>query len=277
MGWSYLPIPKLQRYNRWSLGWINNFTPHFTRYVYIMWSWWRHQMESFSALLALCAGNSPVPVNSPHKGQWRGALMFSLICAWINDWTNNREAGDSRRHHGHFDVNVMCKMQWCGHPVLFQRCVTENGCNYWHRNGNVDIMMTSSNGILFCVTGTLCGEFTGHRWIPLKKASDGELRCFLWSACINGWENNREAGDSRRHRTHYDVIVTILRELLPLAAPKVVILTTSSVASDKQFANMTKFPFHRRRNTDGVSVASSRLDTYATHATIIFVCYCREA
>ena len=34
------------------------------------------------------------PVNSPHKGQWRGALMFSLICAWINTWVNNREAGD---------------------------------------------------------------------------------------------------------------------------------------------------------------------------------------
>ena len=46
-------------------------------------SWWRHQMEKFSALLALCAGNSPVPVTSPHKGQWRGALMISLICAWI--------------------------------------------------------------------------------------------------------------------------------------------------------------------------------------------------
>ena len=37
------------------------------------------------------------PVNSPHKGQWRGALMFSLICAWITDWVNNREAGDLRR------------------------------------------------------------------------------------------------------------------------------------------------------------------------------------
>ena len=73
-----------------------------------MWfSWWRHQMETFSALLALCAGNSPVPVNSPHKGQWRGALMFSLICAWINRWVNNREAGDLRRHRGHYDVNVM--------------------------------------------------------------------------------------------------------------------------------------------------------------------------
>ena len=47
------------------------------------------------------------PVNSPHKGQWRGALMFSLICVWIKDWVNNREAGDLRRHRGHYDVNVM--------------------------------------------------------------------------------------------------------------------------------------------------------------------------
>ena len=54
----------------------------------------------------LC-GNSPVPVNSPHKGQWRGALMFSLICVWINGWVNNRESGDLRRHLGHYDVIVM--------------------------------------------------------------------------------------------------------------------------------------------------------------------------
>ena len=38
------------------------------------------------------------PVNSPHKGQWRGALMFSLICVWMNNWVNNREAGDLRRY-----------------------------------------------------------------------------------------------------------------------------------------------------------------------------------
>ena len=44
------------------------------------------------------------PVNSPHKGQWRGALMFSLICAWINSWVNNRDAGDLRRHRPHYDV-----------------------------------------------------------------------------------------------------------------------------------------------------------------------------
>ena len=47
------------------------------------------------------------PVNFPHKGQWRGALMFSLIYARINDWVNNREAGDLRRQHGHYDVIVM--------------------------------------------------------------------------------------------------------------------------------------------------------------------------
>ena len=43
-------------------------------------------------------------------------------------------------------------------------------------------MMTSSTGNIFCVTGTLNKEFTGHRWIPLTKASDAELWCFLWSA-----------------------------------------------------------------------------------------------
>ena len=47
------------------------------------------------------------PVNSPHKGQWRGALMFSLICTQINSWVNNGEAGDLRRHHAYYDVIVM--------------------------------------------------------------------------------------------------------------------------------------------------------------------------
>ena len=47
------------------------------------------------------------PGNSPHKGQWRGALMFSLICTWINAWVNNREAGDLRRRCTHYDVTVM--------------------------------------------------------------------------------------------------------------------------------------------------------------------------
>ena len=73
-------------------------------------SWWRHQMETFSALLAICAGIHRSPVNSPHKGQWRGALMFSLICVWINDRVNNREAGDLRRYRAHYDVTLMMSL-----------------------------------------------------------------------------------------------------------------------------------------------------------------------
>ena len=47
------------------------------------------------------------PVNPPRKGQWRGALMFSLICVWINGWVNKGEAGDLRRYRAHYDVIVM--------------------------------------------------------------------------------------------------------------------------------------------------------------------------
>ena len=71
-------------------------------------------------------------------------------------------------------------------------------------------VMMSSIGNIFRVTGPLCGEFTGHRWIPRTKASDAELGYFLWSApWINGWVNNCGAGDLRRHHVHYDVIVMI--------------------------------------------------------------------
>ena len=73
--------------------------------------------------------------------------------------------------------------------------------------GHVD-MMTSSNGNIFRVTGPLCGEFTGHRWIPRTKASDAELWRFVsFEPEPNGWVNNRKAGDLRRHRDHYYVAV----------------------------------------------------------------------
>ena len=47
------------------------------------------------------------PVNSPYKDQWHGALMFSFICVWINDWANNREAEDLRPYRAHYNVIVM--------------------------------------------------------------------------------------------------------------------------------------------------------------------------
>ena len=78
------------------------------------------------------------PVNFPHKGQWRGALMFSLIYVWINDWANNREAGDLRRQHGHYDVIVMLwnhQLQ-CNDPSVYTSSQWEtasqrNAISHW--------------------------------------------------------------------------------------------------------------------------------------------------
>ena len=66
-------------------------------------------------------------------------------------------------------------------------------------------MMTSSSGNIFHVTGPLCGEFTGHWWIPHTKASDTELWCFiLICSRTNSSANNRDAGDLRGQCIHYD-------------------------------------------------------------------------
>ena len=68
------------------------------------------------------------PANSPHKGQWRGALMFYLICAWTNGWINNRDARGLRRHRAHYDVTVM--VGW-----IFNTKQTHHTSNLWVRYG----------------------------------------------------------------------------------------------------------------------------------------------
>ena len=69
--------------------------------------WWRHQMETFSTLLAFCARNSPVPGAFPaQRPVTRGFDVFFDLR--LNElWVNNREAGDLRRYRGHYDVTVM--------------------------------------------------------------------------------------------------------------------------------------------------------------------------
>ena len=67
-------------------------------------TWWRHQMEIFLRNWPFVPGIHRSPVNSPHKGQWRGTLSFSFKCAWINGWVNNREAGGLRRYRADYDV-----------------------------------------------------------------------------------------------------------------------------------------------------------------------------
>ena len=78
------------------------------------------------------------PVNSSHKGQLRGALMFSLICVWINDWAcwvKNREAGDLRRHRTHYDVIVM---------HCFEKMV-------WPRKGDKPFFWTNDTLVYWCI------------------------------------------------------------------------------------------------------------------------------
>ena len=82
---------------------------------------WKH----FPRYWPFARGIHRSPVNSPHKGQWRGALMFSLICVWINGWVNNHEAGDLRRYRAHYDVNVMCV------ALLNSFLSGQNGRNFW--------------------------------------------------------------------------------------------------------------------------------------------------
>ena len=92
--------------------------------------------------------------------------------------------------------------------------------------------MTSSNGNIFRVTAHLCGEFTGHRWIPHTKGQwGGALIISLICAWMNGWVNNREASDLRSHRAHYDVIM--MYQKLPTLLPERNEIIGNSPVTDK--------------------------------------------
>ena len=88
-----LPFPPIMVFNSKTPAKINHYDvikwKHFPRY----WPFVRGIHRS--------------PVNSPHKGQWRGPLMLTLICVWINNWENNGDAGDLRRYRAHYDVTLM--------------------------------------------------------------------------------------------------------------------------------------------------------------------------
>ena len=70
-----------------------------------------------------------------------------------------------------------------------------------------EYMRMSSNENIFRVSGPLCGEFTGDRWIPLTKASDAKLWCFLWSTPEQTVEQTIEM------QVIWDAIALILRPL----------------------------------------------------------------
>ena len=125
----------------------------------------------------ICKGNSPMTGEFPAQ---RASNAENVSIWW--------------RHHAlltMYTVRVLSCFKWvditssvacayCALVTVHQRCKlrinTSQNKNFIHD------MMTSSNGNIFRATGPLCGEFTGHRWIPRTKASDAKLWCFLWSA-----------------------------------------------------------------------------------------------
>ena len=70
-------------------------------------TWWRHQMETFAVLLPLCAGNSSVTGEFPSQRPVTRSFDVFFDLRMKSGWANNRDAGDLRRHHAHYDVTVM--------------------------------------------------------------------------------------------------------------------------------------------------------------------------
>ena len=135
---------------------------------------WKH----FPRYWPFMRGIHRSPVNSLHKGQWRGDLMFSLLCAWINGWANNREAGDLRRHRTHYDVIVM----------IIQTFLNDNFIGIW---SNHTIVLRPVTSLKYFGLIDVCQICTGF-----------ELCCFLqqlgndqfdrnFSRLLHGYGGNR--------------------------------------------------------------------------------------
>ena len=103
---------------------------------------WKH----FPRYWPFVRGIHRSPVNSPHKGQWRGALMFSLICVWINGWATNGEAADLRRYRAHCDVTVMIYI--VKFIFLYRNC-----CNLFQITLNCYVVNHQPLTTHQCVTG----------------------------------------------------------------------------------------------------------------------------
>ena len=118
----------------------------------------------------------------------------------VNQTSNSQQTPPTSPSRASYEVSVMRILKKMDRVITAPRCIRSadglvplgartsagifmiklGSCIY--TGPALKYMMTSSNGNIFRVTGPLCGEFTGHRWIPRTKAIDAELWCFLWSA-----------------------------------------------------------------------------------------------
>ena len=112
---------------------------------------WKH----FPRYWPFVRGIHQSPVNSPHKGQSRGALMFSLICVWINRWVNYGEAGDLRRHRAHYDVILM----ECAYIDSCQFCLATAITSKW-----LALILSRNKRRMIQATSGARGYFIGLAW-----------------------------------------------------------------------------------------------------------------
>ena len=102
-------------------------------------------MAIFSALLDICAGNSPVTGEFPAQKPVMGSFAAFLSCTWINGWVNNREAIDLRRHRVHYDVAVMWVIELENNGLKLSKSGYSN-----HNSGY--IMQYESIGMYYYIT-----------------------------------------------------------------------------------------------------------------------------
>ena len=92
-----------------------------------------------------------------HKGPWHAALMFSLIYAWINDWVNNDEGGDLRRHRAHYGVIVMgCVNHKAYHKYGYERKYWKNSTQFWNIKQNLFIINGTETYVQHTYFNKLC-------------------------------------------------------------------------------------------------------------------------
>ena len=148
------------------------------------------------------------PVNSPHKGQWRGALMFSLIWTWINNWVNNLEAGDLRRHRAHCDVSVIWHgLYFVNHFVHNLHLTTSQGSPDVRRPVYVVMIVTTQKEVVNWKRFPHFGPFVSriHRSLVDSLHKVPVMMTFDVSLMLVGikfWTNIRLPGNIGRHEAH---------------------------------------------------------------------------
>ena len=143
-------------------------------------------METFSALLALCAGNSPVAGEFPAQ-----MPVFSVIFAWIKDWVNNREAGDLRRHRAHNDVIVMVIGKHSVREVWLLVDMHAGGCSA-HQILNAHKIPISP---VCCQQQLVHSSTVGFRSRTLGAVAQAHIRCSAFS-CRPGCHSCRWSSHS---------------------------------------------------------------------------------